>query len=220
MLTGEQLFNAGAHVGYSRSRRHPLMVPFVFAQRKRYDIINLETTLAQLEKTRAFIAELNEAKKPILVVGAKPEIRSTVEKHATLAGLPYVHNRWLGGTLTNFKEIKKRIDSLVDLRAKKEKGTLVYKTKKELLMIEREIARLERNFAGLVKLERMPGALLVVDSKKEHIAVAEARKMGIPVIALMNTDGSINDAEYPIVMNDASVSAVDLVLKDLIASNA
>lgn len=218
MITGEQLFTAGAHVGYSRSRRNPSMVPFVYAQRKRYDIINLEITLQQIAKAAEVIAEIGKEKKPLLIVGSKPEIRMITEKYANLSSIPYVHNRWLGGTLTNFKEIKKRIDSLVDLRSRKEKGTLVYKTKKELLMIEREMARLEHNFAGIVGLDRLPAAMLVVDVKKEHIAVAEAHKLGIPVIGLMNTDSAVADAEYPIVLNDASLPTVDLVVHDLLAN--
>lgn len=218
MITADQLFNAGAHIGYSRSRRHPSMVPFIFAQRKRYDVINLEKTLEQFEKASNFLKELSDAKKSILLVGAKPEIRAITEKYANLSSIPYVSNRWLGGSLTNFKEIKKRIDSLVDLRSRKEKGTLVYKTKKELLMIEREITRLERNFAGLVKLEKAPSVVIVIDAKKEHIAVSEAHKLGIPVIAFMNTDSNVNDAEYPIVLNDASLPAVDIAVKELLSS--
>src|SRR3989338_5042899 len=184
----EEMLKVGAHFGYSKTRRHPSIAPFVFTTKNRVDLINLEKTLELLEKTEAFVKSLAQGDKQILFVGTKPESRKTIFDLATSIDMPYVTERWVGGIITNSTEIKKRIILLQELGDQKEKGELDKYTKKERLLIDIKITKMHKYFSGLVNLRKMPDALIVVDAKKEHIAVTEAQKAGIPVIALINTD--------------------------------
>lgn len=202
------MFTAGAHFGYSKTRRHPSTAAYIFATKNKNDIIDLEKTEALLMKAEAFVKELAASGKNLLFVGVKPEAKKAVYEGALHVDMPYVIERWVGGAITNFPEIKKRIAKLEDLRDKKEKGGLDMYTKKERLLIDEDIARMSKNFSGLVSLKKTPDALFVIDPKREHIAVAEAKHAGIPVIALMNTDCNVKGVEYPIVANDASISSI------------
>ena len=204
----QEMYDAGVHVGYSKSRRHPSTTPFIFQSRQKKDIINLEDTAVQLNEALAFVAKLKAEGQQILFVGTKPEARRIVREQAELIDMPFVTERWLGGTLTNSKELRQRVERLIDLQDKSENDELVYQTKKEKLMLEREIERLERKFGGLKNMKKNPTALFVIDPKKEYIAVTEALQVNIPVIAVANTDCDISELTSPIVSNDTNVSAI------------
>lgn len=215
--TQDEMYAAGAHVGYSRSRRHPSVLPFLFGMKHRTDIIDLAKTQDQLTAASEFLVSVLNAGKNILLVGTKPEIKRIVDEHINNLGLPFVTKRWVGGTLTNFKQIRARVDMMEDLQEKKEAGTLVYRTKKELLMIDRKIEKLDRNFGGLRQLKELPGAVVVVDPKKEHLAVAEALVLGIPVVAIANTDCDVSIIDFPVMANDAAFDSVAIVMQSLLA---
>lgn len=211
----EEMFKAGAHFGYSKTRRHPSIAPYIFGVKNRVEIIDLEKTDELLEKALAFISTLAKEGKQILFVGGKNEAKQALKLAASSLGMPYVDGRWIGGTLTNFSEIKKRLNKLEDLTKQKEKGELSKYTKKERLMIDREIANLDRFFSGILPMKDLPKALVAVDSKKEIIAVTEAQKMNIPVIALGGTDCSVAGINYPIVANDSSVQSITFFVNEI-----
>jgi len=204
----DAMFKAGAHFGYSKSRRHASATPYIFGVKNRVEIIDLEKTDEMLEKALNFISTLAKEGKQILFVGGKNEAREAVRISALSIDMPFVDGRWIGGTLTNFAEIKKRIAKMEDLTKQKEKGELVKYTKKERLLIDREIDNLNRFFSGISNMRDLPKAMFVVDAKKEAIAVTEAKKMGVPVIALCGTDNNLRDVDYPIVANDSSVLSI------------
>jgi small subunit ribosomal protein S2 len=208
----EEMFRAGAHYGYSKSRRHPSTSPYIFAIKNGIDIINIEKTNELLEKALEQVTKLAQGGKVILFVGTKAEARQQIIETALAINMPYVGERWVGGSLTNFPEIKKRITRLLELREQKEKGGLDKYTKKEKLIIDKEMEDMTRNFQGLTGISRIPDAMFVVDPKKEHIAVAEARKMNLPVIALANTDCNLKQVDFPIVANDASISSISFFI--------
>ena len=211
----EEMFQAGVHYGYSKSRRHPSASQYVFATKNGVDIINIEKTEELLNKALEAVTKLAASGKTILFVGTKPEARQQIVETALSLNMPYVSERWVGGALTNFPEIKKRIIKLLDLRDQKEKGGLDKYTKKEQLLIEREMNDMTKNFQGLTGITKTPDVMFVVDPKKEHIAVVEAQKMNLPIIALMNTDCNLKQVEYPIVANDASVSSITFFLSKI-----
>jgi small subunit ribosomal protein S2 len=208
----QELFDLGAQFGYSKTRRHPSVVPFIFTLKNRRDIIDLEKTVVQIEEAESFMKEMSEAGKTILFVGTKPEIRESVRITAEAVGMPYVDMRWVGGTLTNFSEIRKRADRMLDLEYKREHKELVFKTKKEGLMIDREIVKLNKNFGGIGQLKRLPDVMFVIDPLAEDIAVTEARLLDIPVVALANTDCNLKKVNYPMVANDTIRPSVDYIL--------
>ncbi len=203
---------AGVHFGYSRTRRHPTVTPFLYGTKGGVDIIDLEKTAPMMEAAANFLAELGAAGKTVLFVGVKPEARNIVMELAQSLKQPYVTERWIGGMLTNFPEIKRRITKLETLREDKTNGSFEKYTKKEQLLLTREMERLNKYFNGLTGLTKMPDAIVIVDTKKEHIAIAEARKVGVPVIAIGNTDCSIRAITYPIIANDSSASSIRSVL--------
>lgn len=209
------MFVNGTHYGYSKSRRHPSTSPYIFATKNGVDIINIEKTQDLFEKAMEKVSALAAAGKTILFVGTKAEARQQIIETALALNMPYVSERWVGGSLTNFPEIKKRITKLLDLRDQKEKGGLDKYTKKERLLIDREMDDMTKNFQGLTGITRTPDAMFVIDPKKEHIAVTEAHKMNLPVIALMNTDCNTKNAEFPIVANDASISSITFFLSKI-----
>lgn len=205
----QEMFTAGAHFGFSKSRRHPSFKSFIYGQKNTTEIVDLEKTESMLAKALTYVGTLATDKKIILFVGGKSEAKEIIKRGAESIGAPYVSGRWIGGTITNFDQIKKRIARLDDLESKKDKGELAKYTKKERLLIDREIANLERFFGGIRSLKKVPDALFVIDSKKEHIAVTEALKFKIPVIALLSTDCDLNVATYPIPANDSSRSSIE-----------
>jgi small subunit ribosomal protein S2 len=212
----DRLFEAGAHFAQVKSRRHPSMKPFVVGSKSRVEIFDLVKTDEQLKAAKAALAALSRDGKTILFVGGKREVSDIVRAAALRVHAPYVAGRWLGGTITNFTEIKKRIDRLAELVGKRDSGELAKQyTKLERLFIDREVTRLETRLEGITSLAKKPDAFLVVDTRHEAHAVREAKQAGIPVIAIMSSDCDLKDAAYPVVMNDASRDAVRLVLDDL-----
>jgi small subunit ribosomal protein S2 len=212
----ERLFSVGAHFGFTKSRRHPTAAPFIFGNREGTDIIDLEKTSASLEAAKTVVNEAGKAGKTILFVGTKEEIIHVVEAHAVGIEMPYVVNRWVGGMLTNFSEIKKRVQRLADLTTQGETGELERKyTKKERVIIGRELAKLTLNFGGIAKMDRLPSMLVVVDPRHDSIAVLEARELKIPVIGIMSSDSNVRLVDYPIVVNDALQASVALVLSEI-----
>lgn len=212
----ERLFSVGAHFGFSKSRRHPTTSPFIFGNREGTDIIDLEKTTEALEHVKALVLEAGKQGKTILFVGTKEEIMQTVKGSAVTIEMPYVIHRWVGGMLTNFGEIKKRIQRLHDLTTQGESGELERKyTKKERVIIGRELAKLNVNFGGIAKMERLPHLLVVVDPRHDVIAVREARELNIPVVGIMSSDSNISLVTYPIVVNDALQASVALVLGEV-----
>jgi len=209
------MFTAGAHFGYQKSRRNASITPYIFGVKNKVEIIDLEQTVKMLDQAKSFIEGIAKLGKQVLFVGGKNEARDLVKLSAMSVDMPYVAGRWIGGTLTNAPEIKKRIAKFEDLQKQKEKGELAKYTKKERLLIDREIANLDTMFSGIVSMKELPKALFVIDPRKEFIAVAEAKKMGVPVVAVLNTDCDIKDIDYPIIANDASVSSIALFTAEI-----
>jgi small subunit ribosomal protein S2 len=211
----ESMFKAGSHFAYTRTRRHPSATPFIFGLKNRVEIFDLEKTSEKLLEAKKFIASCAQAGKKVLFVGTKNEARSAAQQVALSIEMPYVNLRWIGGSLTNFPEIRRRIDKYEDLMSKREKGELVKYTKKERLLIDREIAKLESSFLGIVAMKEMPAAVVIVDSEKEHIALAEARKQKIPVVAICGSDCDLKKVNYPIPANDSAKASVEFLLREL-----
>lgn len=211
----QTLFEAGTHFGYSRARRHPTAAPFIFGTKDRSDIFDLEETQKRLDAARAFAASLSGSGKQLLFVGGKNEAAAIVKDAAIRVGAPYVTGRWIGGTLTNFKNIRKRIDRLEKLMSEREQGVLEKYTKKERLLIDREIEELLGRFGGLVKLAEVPAAVFIVDTRRENTAVQEANQLGIPVIGLASSDCDFSLVQYPIPGNDTSVRSIRLVVDSI-----
>ena len=205
----DAMFGVGAHYGFVKSRRHPTIKPFIYGTKNRVEIFDLEKTKAQLDIAIEFVQKIAATGRQILFLGSKSEAREIVKKSADSANLPYVAGRWVGGTFTNFEVIRKRVEKLVDLTEQKEKGELNKYTKRERMLIDKEIDRLNSLFSGIISMSSLPAALFVIDSKKEAIAVAEARDKKIPVIALCGSDCDISIINYPVIANDTSIDSID-----------
>ncbi len=204
----DSLFKTGAHFGYSRSRLHPSVQPFIFGFKNRGAIIDLEKSADLFEQAKTFIASVAASGKKILLVGTKPEARGAVEATALELNLPYVSGRWLGGTLTNFPEIKKRMQRLTDLKEDKAKGGFARFTKREQSRLDKELSDLERHFGTITELKEFPGAIVVIDSREEEIAAIEGRKVGVPIVSLSGTDCDLSQVDYPVVGNDATIATI------------
>lgn len=209
------LFEAGAHFGYGRARRHPTAQPFLFGTKDRTDIFDLELTEKRLETARAFVSATAASGKQVLFVGGKNEAIATVKSLAEAVGMPYVAGRWIGGTLTNFKNIRKRLERLQKLMSERESGELEKYTKRERLMIDREIEELLGRFGGLVTMTDLPAALFVVDSRHEDTAVREANQLSIPVVGLASSDCDFSLVQYPIPANDTSIRSIRLFAEEI-----
>ncbi len=217
----KRLFDAGAHFAQVKSRRHPSMKSYLAGTKGRQDIIDLAQTDSQIASAKSALATLAKEGKTVLFVGGKTEMATLVKEAAEKVGSPYVATRWLGGTISNWPEIKKRIDRLADLSEKKAAGTLAKQhTKLEVVLLEREAARLSERLDGITALAKRPDALVVVDTKHEKHAVKEANDARIPVIAIMSSDCDLAQAAYPIVANDASRETVRLILGELVDAYA
>lgn len=211
----ESLFKAGAHYGYSRSRRHPSVSKYLFGVKGGVELFDLEKTAELFETAQTFIRSVAADRGTILLVGGKAEAREAVVRAAESLNQPFVSGRFIGGTLTNYSEIKKRVERLIDLTEKREKGELAKFTKLERLLIDREIDDLTIMFGGLRGMTKLPTALVVVDPRREKIAVTEARKMKIPVVALLNSDCDASEVTYPVTANDATLASVALFLSKI-----
>ena len=215
----DRLFATGAHFAQLKSRRHPSMKPFIIGTKSRVEIFDLKKADEQLASAKSAIAALARDGKTVLFVGGKREVSDILRDTARRIGAPYVAGRWLGGTISNFPEIKKRIDRLADLTQKRDSGELnkLY-TKLERIYIDREIDRLSERLEGIRDLAKRPDAMVIVDTRHEAHATKEARNAGIPVIGVMSSDCNAKDAAYPIAVNDASRETVTLVLNELAAA--
>lgn len=214
----EALFTAGAHFGFVKSRRHPSAKPFIFGIKNKIEIFDLEKTNESLSKALSFIEELGSKNAKILFISGKNEAKPAIISTAESINMPYVAGRFIGGTLTNFPEIKKRVDKLESWVSQKEKGELLKYTKKERLLIDREIDKLRDFFFGLSVMKTLPQAIFVIDAKRELIAVKEAQKVGIPVVALCGTDNNLNEVEFPIPGNDSSKMSIEFFLQKIAES--
>ena len=211
----EQMFKAGVHYGYSPSKSHPKMMPFIFSVKNSLEIFDLEKVMGKLDIANEFMKMLGKEKKSVLFVGTKKEAKEAIEKAAKELDMPYVTERWLGGTITNFKEIKKRLDYFDELLSKKNSGDFGKYTKKEQLQIEKKIAKLEKYLVGLKQLKNLPAAVVVVDSNEEKISIREAKRMHILSVAIMNSDCNPEELNYPIPANDSSIASINYFLKEL-----
>ena len=207
----KSLLEAGVHFGHQTQRWHPRMKQYIFAQRNGIHIIDLQQSMFLLERARQFISNIVAEGESVLFVGTKRQAQDSIEQAAKRCGMFYVKHRWLGGMMTNFPTIQGRIDHLVRLEERQARGGFGLLTKKEGLRLEDEIVRLNRNFGGVKEMTRLPGALFVVDIGREKIAVAEGRRMGIPIVAIVDTDGDPDLVDYPIAGNDDAIRSISLV---------
>lgn len=207
----KQLLEAGVHFGHQTRRWDPRMAEYIFQARNGIHIIDLQKTSKKLDEAYAFIKEQAEEGKTILFVGTKKQAQECVKEAAEKSGMFYVSERWLGGTLTNFKTIRKRIERLTELEKMQEDGTFEVLPKKEVILLKKEMEKLEKNLGGIKEMTELPDVLFVVDPKKEHIAVQEARKLGLPIVGLVDTNCDPNDVDYVIPGNDDAIRAVKLV---------
>ncbi|HEY6022376.1 MAG TPA: 30S ribosomal protein S2 [Candidatus Paceibacterota bacterium] len=211
----EKLFGVGAHYGLNSSRRHPATKRFLFGQKGGVELFDLEKTANLLNTALEAIAALAKERKTILFVGGQAQAREAVQRTAEGLGQPFVASRWIGGSLTNWGEIRKRLNRLEEIATMKETGELAKFTKRERLMIDREAADLELMFGGLRGMTKIPDALFIVDPRAEMKSVAEAKALNIPVIALLNSDCSTESITYPIPANDASRETIQFVLAEV-----
>jgi len=212
----KDLFKIGAHFGYSRARRHPSTGQFIFGYKNKTAVIDLSKSLDSLDKAAEFVSKVASEGKQILFVGTKNEVRPVVKSYAGFIGQPFVTERWIGGTFTNFKQIRSRINKMKDYRDKEKTGGLDIYTKRERTMIGIERIKMEKYFSGIEDMEKIPGAMFVVDSDFEKIAIAEAKQMNVPVIALSGSDCDIRLIDYPIIANDASKAAAEFFISALV----
>jgi len=210
-VTLQDLLECGVHFGHQTKRWNPKMKPFIFTSRNGIYIIDLQKTVNSLEKACQKVKEIVESDKQVLFVGTKKQAKEVVKEEALRCGMPYVTERWLGGMMTNFQTIRRNIKRLKDLERMKEDGTFEKLTKKEASGLQREIDKLENILGGIKDITRLPGAVFVVDSKKEKIAVAEANKLKIPVIAIIDTNSDPDVIDYPIAGNDDAVKSIKVI---------
>ncbi len=211
----DKLFAVGAHYGYTKSRRHPSIAHFLFGSKGDSEIFDLDHTAAQLQRACEAVKEVAQKRGTVLFVGGKPEARQALERFARRLNQPFVSGRWIGGTLTNWNEINKRLARLSELTDMRESGDSAKFTKFERLMLEREEKDLELMFGGLRGLEGTPKLLVVVDPRHEQTATVEAQLMNIPTVALLNSDCDASQVTYPIAANDASRNTIELVLEEI-----
>ena len=207
----KQLLEAGVHFGHQTRRWDPKMAEYIFQARNGIHIIDLQKTSKKLDEAYAFLKEQAEAGKTVLFVGTKKQAQECVKEAAEKSGMYYVDQRWLGGMLTNFDTIRTRVQRLKDLEKMQEDGTFEVLPKKEVILLKKEMEKLERNLGGIKDMEKIPGVIFLVDPKKEHIAVLEAKKLGIPVIGLVDTNCNPEEVDYAIPGNDDAIRAVKLI---------
>lgn len=207
----KQLLEAGVHFGHQTRRWNPKMKAFIFTDRNGIHIIDLQQTVTRLNEAYRFVTQLIANNETLLFVGTKKQAQEAVEREAIRSGQYFINQRWLGGMLTNFQTIQARIRYLRDLEKRKEQGEFERLTKKEAQHLEDEIARLQRIFGGIKEMRRLPGAIFVIDTRKEHTAILEARRLEIPVIALADTNCDPDEMDYPIPANDDAIRAVALL---------
>ena len=211
VISMKQLLEAGVHFGHQTRRWNPKMAEYIFTERNGIYIIDLQKSVKKLEEAYNFVRELSAEGKSVLFVGTKKQAQDSVKEEAERAGAYYVNARWLGGMMTNFKTIQNRIKRLEQLRAMEADGTFDLLPKKEVTQLNLEIEKLEKFMGGIKNMKKLPGALFVVDPRKEKIAVAEAKKLGIPVVAIVDTNCDPDEIDYVIPGNDDAIRAVKLI---------
>ncbi|MCK8516372.1 30S ribosomal protein S2 [Methylonatrum kenyense] len=208
-----EMLEAGVHFGHQTRYWNPKMAPYIFGERNKIHIINLEKTLPLYQEALNFMGKMVANGGRVMFVGTKRAARESVREEAQRCGMPYVDHRWLGGMLTNFRTVKQSIRRLKDLEAQKEDGTFDKLAKKEALMLDRELEKLNRSLSGIKDMERLPDALFVIDVGFEKIAIQEARKLGIPVVGVVDTNNFVRDVDYVIPGNDDAIRAIRLYLR-------
>jgi len=207
----KQLLEAGVHFGHQTRRWNPKMAPFIFTERNGIHIIDLQKSVPLIEEAYRFVRDTVAQGRSCLFVGTKKQAQDAVREEATRAGQPYVAQRWLGGMLTNFQTIRKRVERLREIEDIRDRGLMDVLPKREQARMLEELARLEKYLGGIKTMNTLPGAVYVVDTRKEHIAVMEARKLGIPVVAIVDTNCDPDEVDYPIPGNDDAIRAVRLI---------
>ena len=211
VVSMKQLLEAGVHFGHQTRRWNPKMDQYIFAERNGIYIIDLQKTVKKLEEAYAFIKEVSENGGEVLFVGTKKQAMDSIKEEAIRCGMPFVNARWLGGMLTNFQTIQKRIKRLAQLKAMEQDGTFALLPKKEVIKLNLEIEKLEKFMGGITEMKKQPAALFIVDPRKERIAVAEAHKLGIPIVAIVDTNCDPDEVDYVIPGNDDAIRAVRLI---------
>ena len=210
-----ELINAGAHFGHGVSRWNPKMAPFIFVKRGKIHIIDVKKTLKGLLIAKKLLAEVVSSGKDVVFVGTKRQAQKTVESVADKCGMHYVSQRWLGGMLTNFRTIRSRLQRLEQLESMQEDGTLESESKKQASRLKREMRKIRSNLDGVRKMSRLPGAVVVVDARKEYIALREAKKLGVATVGIIDTDSDPDTVDVAIPANDDSIRAIELILNEL-----
>lgn len=211
VISMKQLLEAGVHFGHQTRRWNPKMKRFIFTERNGIYIIDLQKTVKEVEKAYYFVRDIAMDNKTVLFVGTKKQAQESIEAEAKRCGMYYVSNRWLGGMLTNFKTIKSRVARLNKIEEMEQNGDMELLPKKEVIQLMHEKEKLLKNLGGIREMKNLPGALFVVDPRKEHIAIAEARNLGIPVVAIVDTNCDPDEVDYPIPGNDDAIRAVKLI---------
>ena len=211
VVSMKQLLEAGVHFGHQTRRWNPKMARYIFTERNGIYIIDLQKTVKKLEEAYSFIRDISVEGKPVLFVGTKKQAQDSVKEEAERAGAYYVNARWLGGMMTNFSTIRRRVSRLQQLRAMEEDGTFDLLPKKEVIKLRLEIEKLEKFLGGIKEMKQLPGALFIVDPRKERIAVAEAKKLGSPIVAIVDTNCDPDEIDYVIPGNDDAIRAVKLI---------
>jgi len=211
VISMKQLLEAGVHFGHQTRRWNPKMAEYIFTERNGIYIIDLQKTVRKLEEAYFFLRSVVAEGGDILFVGTKKQAQDAIRQEAERCGMFFVNNRWLGGMMTNFKTIRKRIERLNELQKMEADGTFEVLPKKEVIKLKLEMEKLEKNLGGIRELKRAPGALFVVDPRKERIAILEAKKMGIPVVAIVDTNCDPDEVDYVIPGNDDAIRAVKLI---------
>ncbi|QQG46477.1 MAG: 30S ribosomal protein S2 [Candidatus Niyogibacteria bacterium] len=214
----EEMFRAGLYLGYSRTRRHPKMKAYIFGLRNNVEVFDLEKVRGKLREAEEILKKIASEGGVLLLVGSKPSAALLVEKAGEELGMPYSARRWPGGLLTNFSVMRKRLDYLEDLKIKRSSGELAKYTKKEQLVLNDEIANLERKFAGLVSLKKIPDAVLIIDPCEEKTATRETKKIGLKTVGIVNTDCNPDSVVYIIPANDSAHSSIKYILDRLVAA--
>ena len=211
VISMKQLLEAGVHFGHQTRRWNPKMAPYIFTERNGIYIIDLQKTVKKVDEAYNFLLSVAEAGETILFVGTKKQAQEAVKEEAVRAGMYFVNERWLGGMMTNFQTIQKRVKRLKALETMEEDGTFAVLTKKEVLALRHEMEKLQKFLGGIKEMNRLPGALFIVDPRKERIAVAEAKKLGIPIVAIVDTNCDPDEIDYVIPGNDDAIRAVKLL---------
>jgi small subunit ribosomal protein S2 len=213
VVTMRQLLDAGVHFGHQTRRWNPKMKRFIFTERNGIYIIDLQQTLSYIDRAYEFVSQTVAHGGSVLFVGTKRQAQEAIAEQATRVSMPYVNHRWLGGMLTNFSTVHKRLQRLKDLEAMESSGEFEGRTKKEVLLMTREKDKLAKTLGGIRDMSRVPGAVWIVDTKKEHIAVGEARKLNIPVVAVLDTNCDPDEVDFPIPGNDDAIRSAGLLTK-------